>query len=85
MPNTIKLTPVTSSQIAAIGHDGDSTLAVQFHPRKNAEPEEQGPVYHYANVSAADFKKFSEAESQGSYFYANIKRETVKHPYTRVS
>jgi hypothetical protein len=75
---SIPLTPVKSSQIAAIGHDPSSnTLAIQFKSGK-------APVYHYANVGADLFEKFRSAESVGSFFYKEIKPHTDKYPYTRI-
>ncbi|MDR9839413.1 KTSC domain-containing protein [Herbaspirillum huttiense] len=79
---TIAMDAVESSQIAAIGHDAaTNTLAIQF-PGKGDKP---GSVYHYANFTADDFKAFQEAESKGSFFGKNIKKNTEKYPYTRIS
>lgn len=79
---TIAMDAVESSQIAAIGHHPESnTLAIQF-PGKTDKP---GSVYHYANFTAYDFKAFKEAESKGSHFGKHIKKNTEKHPYTRIS
>jgi hypothetical protein len=78
----ITLKPVTSSQIAAIGHDAaTNTLAVQFLPRSD---EREGSVYHYADVDAAIYKDFSEAPSLGSYFYRHIKPDAARFPYLKV-
>ncbi|WP_343743121.1 KTSC domain-containing protein [Herbaspirillum huttiense] len=79
---TIAMDAVESSQIAAIGHHAESnTLAIQF-PGKGDKP---GSVYHYANFTADDFKAFQDAESKGSFFGKNIKKNTEKYPYTRIS
>jgi hypothetical protein len=65
----ITLTPVESSQIAAIGFDATTkTLAIQF--KKKAGP---GSVYHYDNVPADVYQAFVAAESKGRFFGANIK------------
>lgn len=65
----IALTPVESSQIAAIGHDAaTNTLAVQFKNKKGL-----GNVYHYDNVPADVYQQFTAAESKGRFFGANIK------------
>ncbi|MDQ1921693.1 KTSC domain-containing protein [Massilia pseudoviolaceinigra] len=73
----ITLVPVTSSQIAAIGHCADTnTLAVQFF-YKGAP----GNVYHYQNFTAEDYAAFSGAESVGKHFYKNIKPLADKHPF----
>lgn len=72
---TIPLTPVTSSQISAIGHDHEtSTLAIQF---------KSGGLYHYANVTHEEYIAFASAESVGSFFYRNIKNNPQKYPYTK--
>jgi hypothetical protein len=77
----IKLTKVESSQIYAIGHDGASTLAIQFK-NKDGSP---GSIYHYKNFSHSHFIAFSEAKSIGSYFYAHIKHCPHQYPYTKIS
>lgn len=80
----IALSAVTSSQIAAIGHDPETnTLAVQFNPRKE-RGEVTGPIYHYSGFDADKYKAFSEAKSIGGHFYAQIKDETHRHPYVKV-
>ncbi len=74
----IPLTPVESSQIAAIGHDpATNTLAIQF--KSGA-----APVYHYANFSADDFNAFMGAKSIGSHFSKHIKAAPDRFPYTRI-
>lgn len=76
----ISLTPVQSSQIAAIGHDPNTnTLAVQFHGKGDAP----GSIYHYSGFSADDYKAFSGAESKGSFFIRNIKNQPKKYPYAK--
>lgn len=71
----IKLTPVTSSQIEAIGHDEPtSTLAIKFR---------HGGVYHYQNFPHAKFVEFATAASIGSYFYAHIKQRSDLYPYEK--
>lgn len=65
-PKAIALKPVKgSSQIAAIGHEGD-TLAVKFN---------SGGTYHYHGVTAADFEKFKNAESLGKHLGQHIKNK----------
>lgn len=79
---TIAMDAVESSQISAIGHHAESnTLAVQF-PGKGEKP---GSVYHYANFTADDFAEFKAAESKGSFFLHRVKKQTEKHPFTRIS
>jgi hypothetical protein len=77
----IQLTPVESSQIAAIGYDAASeTLAIRFKGKGDAP----GSLYHYAYVSPADWAEFRDAPSIGSYFYKHIKPRPDRHPYTRI-
>jgi len=65
----IELTPVESSQIAAIGHDAASkTLAIQFKNKKGV-----GNTYHYDNVSPETYTEFLAAESKGRFFGKFIK------------
>lgn len=82
MNKQIALTPVESSQIAAIGHHPETnTLAIQFSPRRDGSP---GSIYHYANFTADDFASFKAADSIGSYFGRFIKPLTEKHPFVKV-
>jgi hypothetical protein len=58
-------TPVTSSNISAIGYDEDSqTLEVEFT---------DGSVYQYAGVPVGEFEGFMNADSKGKYLHASIK------------
>jgi KTSC domain len=71
----IALTPVTSSQIEAIGYDEPSqTLAIKF---------KSGGLYHYSNFTKEDWLSFASAESIGSHFYKNIKHNAAKYPYQK--
>lgn len=61
----MNLKPVTSSNIAAIGHDPDNNiLHVQF---KN------GGTYAYHGVSAEEHDALVDADSVGSHFHQHIK------------
>jgi len=81
MPN-IALHDVESSQINAIGYDPETlVLAIQFKGWKG----EVGSTYHYANVTAADFEAFKNADSIGRHFGQHIKPFTDKFPYTKVA
>jgi hypothetical protein len=78
--NSIPLTPVKSSQLAATGHDpATETLAIQF-----LQKGQPGNVYHYANFTAAEYSAFASAESAGSHFGKHIKPHADKHPYTNM-
>lgn len=61
------LTDVTSSNIKALGHDGDSNLFVQF----KSDPSN---VWRYGPVTPEQFETMKSAESIGTHFHANIKR-----------
>lgn len=63
--NNIEMTPVTSSNIAAVGcREEDETLRVQFA---------NGGTYEYNGVPADAAKDFMEAKSIGSHFHKNIR------------
>lgn len=80
--NPIAITPVVSSQIAALGHDPETNrLAVRFQPKAGFE---RGSLYYYDNFSAEDFSAFSTAESIGSYFHNNIRPAKEKWPYVKI-
>ena len=57
------MTPVKSSNIAAVGHDGQHTT-VQF---------KSGAVWRYADVPADKHEAMVNAASVGGFFAANIK------------
>lgn len=69
LPLDIPLTPVDSSQIAAIGFDASSsTLAVQFKTR--GAPSS---VYHYPDVPESLYDEFMGSSSKGKFFGQHIK------------
>lgn len=79
---SITLTPVESSQIAAIGHDPETnTLAIQFKNWKG----DSTSLYHYEHVSAEDFASFQAADSKGRHFDKHIKPFTAKYPFTKIA
>ena len=57
------MTPLVSSNIAAVGHDGDA-LWVQF---------KGGGLYRYPDASADHHKAMVAAQSPGSYFHQRVK------------
>jgi len=58
-------TPVTSSNIRAIGYDMETQiLEVEFN---------NGSVYQYHGVPVNEHEAIMNAESKGKYFNANIK------------
>jgi hypothetical protein len=59
-------TPVTSTDIYAIGYDADTqTLEVEFNT---------GSVYAYSDVHQGEYDAFIDSDSKGKYFHANIKK-----------
>ena len=63
----MKRQKVDSSSISSIGYNmGTAVLEVQFM---------NGKVYQYMNVPATEWFKMMKAESQGQYFYRNIKNK----------
>jgi len=77
---SITMTPIESSQLAAIGHDAENnTLAIQFK-----RGEGVGNTYYYQNVNAEQFQQFQGAESIGSHFYKNIKPFAEKFPFKKI-
>lgn len=67
----MEMISVQSSQIAQIGHDGQSTCRVLFR---------RGGLYEYPTVSASEFEAFRSADSIGRHFAQFIK---VK-PFSKV-
>lgn len=58
-------TPVSSSNIAAIGYDENTqTLEVEF---------KDGSVYSYTGVPSGEYEGFRSSDSMGKYLHANIK------------
>lgn len=58
-------TPVSSSNISAIGYDADNQLLeVEFN---------NGSVYSYSGVPSGEYEGFMAADSKGKYLHANIK------------
>ena len=64
-PPAIPMAAVKSSQIHSIGHDATTnTLAVKFG---------SGGIYHYHDVSAAQFTALQKADSVGAHLGKHIK------------
>jgi guanyl-specific ribonuclease Sa len=58
-------TPVSSSNISAIGYDEENqTLEVEFT---------NGAVYQYSGVPSGEYEGIMGADSKGKYLHANIK------------
>lgn len=61
----MEMIPVSSSNIAAVGHDaGSQTLQVEFH---------NGARYQYFDVPEQVFIELRDAGSPGGYLASNIK------------
>lgn len=72
----MKLTPVQSSQINAIGHSAAAkVLRIEF---KN------GDLYEYQNITTEIFDALKNAPSIGSHFYKHIKPFKDKFPYAKL-
>ena len=66
-------TPVSSSNISAIGYDADNqVLEVEFT---------NGAVYSYSGVPTGECEGFMNADSKGKYLHANIKN---RYPFTKL-
>jgi hypothetical protein len=66
-------TPVTSSNIRAIGYDSDSQiLEVEFN---------YGAVYQYVGVPQGEHEGMMNADSKGQYLNANIKG---RYPFVKL-
>lgn len=76
----IAMDSVESSQIHSIGHDGASTLAVQFKRFDGTLASE----YHYANVTPEQFAEFKAAPSIGKHFAQHFKTKVTEHPYIKI-
>lgn len=75
----MEMKEVKSSQIHSIGFDeATGTLAIRFNGKGGP-----GGLYHYPNFTAEKFKNFSECESKGKFFGANI-RGNKDHPHMRI-
>ena len=59
MAQFIKTLPVVSAGITSIGHDGKSTLIVNF---------KDGSSYTYPSVSVSTYQELASADSVGQYF-----------------
>ncbi|MFZ6655884.1 KTSC domain-containing protein [Undibacterium sp. TJN19] len=78
----ITMSPVVSSQLAAIGHcPATNRLAVQF----KGKGDTPGSVYHYSDFDAAAFEAFRLAASLGSYFKKYIKPCADRFPFVKIS
>jgi hypothetical protein len=64
---TMKLTPVKSSNLAAIGYEPKlKSLTVQFH---------NGAAWEYFGVPASVWEGLRSAKSHGQYFHQNIRSD----------
>lgn len=69
---------VNSSQISEIGYDkATNVLEIEF--------KADGSVYQYQNVDEKLYTELMEAESVGSFFSKNIKKNPAKYPFTNMA
>ena len=69
MKSLIPLTPVKSSQLAAVGYNAATkTLAIAFKQKEGTSLP-----YEYTPVSPEMYAEFQAAESMGKFFGARIK------------
>lgn len=66
--------PVTSSNIAALAHEG-SHMFVKFL---------NGTVYSYENVPQEIFEEILESDSIGKAFNAKVKSQSSVYPYHKL-
>lgn len=67
---------VESSQLASVGYDeSKQQLEIEFHG---------GSIYVYDNVESQLHSDLITAKSVGSFFINNIKRQSMKYPYTKI-
>jgi hypothetical protein len=72
-PMPPEMTPVESSNLAAVGHDG-TALWIKFKDSTNKKGEVRpGGTYRYPTASAALHAGLLSAPSAGQYFHQQIK------------
>lgn len=77
----VKMIPVTSSQILAVGHNPNmNLLRIQFKG-KGGTP---GSVYEYPNVTSEQHQALITAPSIGKHFGTTIKNNSA-HPHRKIS
>lgn len=76
--DTVKMVPVSSSNMAALGYDPDSqVLTVQFH----GKDEKSGRVYQYQNVPAWLYGDMLGSDSVGMFFNQTIRANGQLYPF----
>ena len=66
----IDMTPVSSSNIAAVGYDADSReLTIEFN---------SGDVYIYDGIDPMSYESLMQAPSVGSFFYRFIRNRSFR-------
>jgi KTSC domain len=68
LTDSVKMIPVTSSNVESVGHDG-AALFVQFKD-KDGKP---GRTYRYPGVSTTHHTALVAAKSPGGYFAKHIR------------
>ena len=68
--------PVKSSNLRSVGYDKDNrVLEIEFN---------SGHIYQYSNVEKSRYEALMTAQSHGTYFDRNIKRNSGIYPYVRI-
>jgi len=71
----INIDPSRSSQIAQIGHDGQSLCRILFR---------RGGLYEYRNFDSETFAQFQSHPKPGEFFRERIKGNPAKFPFDKV-
>lgn len=77
----IALTPIQSSQIAAIGYDAAANALTVAFKRRDGTLDS---VYQYDGVTPDVHAALMGAESIGSHFIHNIKKQPESYPYRKL-
>lgn len=83
----MKMHPVQSSQVSAIGYDPETKkLRVRFKPFANKGSEQKPePTYEYSHVSQGDYDAIRNAESVGREINQRLKKNPSAFPYRKLS
>lgn len=80
---TMKMVPVSSTQISAIGHDPEKNiLRIRF---KDFKTKQDGATYEYSNVDAQTHADLVNAESIGRAFRQGLKTDPKRWPNRKLT
>lgn len=81
LPAHVTMGPIDSSHHSGAGYDADAShLYINF-----AKPGASPNIYRYSNFTPDDWAAYRGAESQGKHFLSQIKPNSEKFPFVRVS